>query len=431
MLYWNCENHNCQIKFFFFSTGTQDFLTAPSDVLVHFLKSADIVLDREFTLYTSLKNWTLRKFKPKDLSESIVEEPTNLFYSIMEEPVSKRAKLSTINNRLERDMQQTIEHLFSHIKFTLMTLKELKIILEDSLIAHFSDALIETVKEALQIHAMQIPHTNAQTTQITHKNAQTTHQISINHLYSDGEEDLIIDPELVGFISPDMSDDNLHVIICTKHPDDIDQPIKSLPSKYQPIKNHQSKDQPMKHQPESQVSMKYPLKCESPRIYTCDSWCTEVIVNDIDLINPGDVIGAFFSSPVTGCEEDDSFYWDWHVNLYLKGVSFKKCMMIGMVENKEIDEVIYEKVRLTVTSNSAEERKVKVSVLVCGIQNGVEYVAREITKLCTFSNEDTLCNINDVIPFAEISNDSSIFRIGEEMKGLKFIVIVRPVVKSV
>lgn len=165
------------------------------------------------------------------------------------------------------------------------------------------------------------------------------------------------------------------------------------------------------------------------RIYTCDSWCTEMTVNDLESINPGEFRGAFFSTPLTGREFDDSACWDWHVDLYPKGVAFKKCLMIGLFENHEIDEVMYETVRVTVSvaSSVSESRLVEVSILVFGEQDGMEYIAKVITRTCYFSQDCLLHNINNIVDYNQIHDGRSQFLMGKNKNALKFLINIRPV----
>ncbi|KAK3086043.1 hypothetical protein FSP39_012569 [Pinctada imbricata] len=136
-------------------------------------------------------------------------------------------------------------------------------------------------------------------------------------------------------------------------------------------------------------------------------------VTDISQLNPGEVQGAFFSTPTTGSEADETC-WDWHIDLYPKGVTFKKCMMIGHYMNYELDEVFYDTVRLTVISNSTEARNARISILVYDKQEGIDYIAKSITRTCYFDGSNALQNFNDIVDFSELHDqchDSKSLRI--------------------
>lgn len=166
-----------------------------------------------------------------------------------------------------------------------------------------------------------------------------------------------------------------------------------------------------------------------PRIYTCDSWCTEMMIPNVREIQPGEIYGAFFSTP-SSPSVDNEESWDWHIDLYPRGVLFRGCMMIGHYGNHSIDEVIYERVRLAITSNTPECRSVKVTVLIYGQQNGVEYVARAVTKTCLFNEDHIIYHVNDLIPFNELENEQSPFLLGDGRDSFKIKIIIIPVSSS-
>lgn len=169
------------------------------------------------------------------------------------------------------------------------------------------------------------------------------------------------------------------------------------------------------------------LHCNnSPRIYTCDSWCTEMGVFNVSEVKPGEIYGAFFSTP-SKPEASSEESWDWHIDLYPRGVLFRGCMMIGHYGNHSIDEVIYERVRLAVTSNTTETRPVKVTVLVYGHQNGVEYVAKTLTKTCLFNTDHVIHHVNDLVEFNELESTKSPYVLEKEGNMFKIKIIIRPI----
>lgn len=164
----------------------------------------------------------------------------------------------------------------------------------------------------------------------------------------------------------------------------------------------------------------------SPRIYTCDSWCTEMDVYNVTEIKPGEIFGAFFSTPSKpDASSEDS--WDWHIDLYPRGVLFRGCMMIGHYGNHSIDEVIYERVRLAVTSNTSETRPVKVTILVYGKENGIEYVAKTLTKTCLFNSDHVIHHVNDLVGYNDLESTESPFVLGKDQKMFKIKIVIRPI----
>lgn len=163
-----------------------------------------------------------------------------------------------------------------------------------------------------------------------------------------------------------------------------------------------------------------------PRIYTGDTWSTEICVPDMNTVTQGDVLRAFFSTPISAPGEDDISMWDWHVDFYPKGVIFKPCLMIGLYWNCEIDEVVYETVRLTVTSNSSEYRRVQISALIYGQQDGREYVAKCVTRTCYFDSEHPTHNFNDLMSLSDLLQKTSPYLLGRDNDALKIKIVIRP-----
>ncbi|XP_033753731.1 uncharacterized protein LOC117337057 [Pecten maximus] len=411
---------------FQFVIETDDFLSISADILLHFFRSPDIVVKNELSLYQAVKKWVMKKLGSKEKDEST-------------KSVSSTA-------------QFVVRNLGQHTRFTLMTYSELKSLQDDSLVEIFRDILESPIQAALQVHIAQKTPAH-QTENDTH--IYPTNGSSSSSPLSSSSSSLCHSSQLKDHISPSS-----YHIQCEgrfvkqnsaeNHLDDSQGGLISHDCQLKSVHNIQSATIPSLHEINTNkfdnlssnsqsaqlvdvspsrtpsASSTVAVRQDLPRIYTCDSWCTEMVVSELGEITPGDVLGAFFSTPVTGCEEDDSCYWDWHIDLYPKGVTFKKCMMIGMLENREIDEVLYETVRLTVTSNSSETRKVKISVMVIGEEEGLEYVVRGLTKTCIFDEDHVLFNISDIVPYACLHGNKPLYKIGEKRDTLKVTVAIRP-----
>ncbi|XP_022341119.2 BTB/POZ domain-containing protein 17-like [Crassostrea virginica] len=210
-------------------------------------------------------------------------------------------------------------------------------------------------------------------------------------------------------------------------PSQISSPCHSTNS-HSNLLNH-SKDQKPSISP---LRLSKPLcNVYNPRIYTSDTWSTEMCVTEMKDVSRGDVLRAFFSTPIAGPGGDDISTWDWHLDFYPKGVIFKPCLMIGLFWNCEIDEVFYETVRLTVTSNSPEYRQVQISILIYGQQDGLEYVAKCVTRTCSFDSEHLSHNFDDLMNLPELLKNSSPFLLDMDKNALKIKIVIRPLISNV
>lgn len=390
---------------FQFVMETEDFLSISADILLHFFQSPDIVVKNELSLYHAVKKWVLKKLGIKEESE----------------------------------VDDVVRNIGQHTQFTLMSYNELTSLQEDSLVKTFPGVLEPVITAALHVHIAQ--KTCSQQTDTSFHQSDGSLSSSPSSLSSTSSLSL-----------PSSSYQSLQPISCTipssiplqcegkpsdgshfgsRHLDSIHNCDSAKPMSVNIDETiHTNNDNVLFPKDFSSNSVQTEFSASKkricPRIYTCDAWCTEMVVSELDEVTPGDVLGAFFSTPVTGYEADDSCYWDWHIDLYPKGVAFKKFMMIGMLENREIDEVLYETVRLTVTSNSLETRKVKISVMVIGEEDGLEYVVRGLTKTCIFDGDHVLLNISDIVPYGILHSDDPLYKTGKKRDIFKITVAIRP-----
>lgn len=329
---------------FQYVTNTHDFMGISPDMLIRFLKSSNIIVNDEYTLYEKVKMWFV-------------------FY--------KESKRNS--RKLEDKLDNIVQHVMPLIRFPMMLHEKLSVLGEDRFSPETTDISKDhwTLKVREQIQQLCRSCNEHCKGENPCGNSGPGHQIT--------------------------SHSNCFGIV-------QDQKSRLFPSL--PSSSH--------HMP------------FDPRIYTNDTWSTEISVPDVNKLNQGDVLRAFFSTPISGPGGDDISMWDWHVDFYPKGVIFKPCLMIGLFWNCEIDEVVYETVRLTVTSNSTENRHVQISILICGQQDSIEFVAKCITRTCYFDSEHLSHNFNDVIDLSDLNQRRSPFLLDSDKNALKIKIVIRP-----
>lgn len=161
-----------------------------------------------------------------------------------------------------------------------------------------------------------------------------------------------------------------------------------------------------------------------PRNYGLETWSTILEVEHVPHIAAGEVQGAFFTTPASCSEVDQHNFLDWHINVYPRGVVFRKCFMIGVPRNRTIDEQLFKTVRLSFTTNCWVRTPVEITVLVMGKEGDLIYVQKAITKYAIFDRNSSLFNINDIVPYEELGRRDSPFLINSVLK-LK--IIIKPV----
>ncbi|XP_046364641.1 BTB/POZ domain-containing protein 17-like [Haliotis rufescens] len=167
-----------------------------------------------------------------------------------------------------------------------------------------------------------------------------------------------------------------------------------------------------------------------PRNYTCEDWSCQFTLENFSCLDDFTTRTFFFSTPVSSSAADDHACWDWQVDLYPKGVRFPKAIMIGILENYEIDQHEHHITRLGVMAKSVhgEIRNVEVSILALasGI-NGSEYIRNVVKKQCIFDFDGCLHNLDDIVPFDELMAAGSVYLTEEDRNTFKILIIIKPV----
>ncbi|KAJ8953749.1 hypothetical protein NQ318_015405 [Aromia moschata] len=174
----------------------------------------------------------------------------------------------------------------------------------------------------------------------------------------------------------------------------------------------------------------------TPRLYTSDS-CSAVLTIENFWSIPNYHTSTFvFSSHLSAAEHESHKVNEWLVDLYPKGVWFKKCFLIVWQGTLEVPQEILSTVRLSLTCRelSETEMRVKVSVLIYGLQGGVEHVMEVKEKIHHFTAQDKVMNIDDLIPFNELNtpavnqgaNDTP-YLVGPNRDQLKLNLVIAPI----
>jgi len=165
----------------------------------------------------------------------------------------------------------------------------------------------------------------------------------------------------------------------------------------------------------------------TPRNYTSETWATRFAIDNFCSVSPHEVRPLFFSSPLSASEADDSRCWEWHVDVYPKGVHFQRCILIGFWRNLDIQGTLYNTVRLTLSSMVPEVRVVDVIVLVTAVQDGIEYVSGMVQRRCCFDALTQMVQINDLIGYEELNSSCSPFLSGTDGNSFQITIIIKPV----
>ncbi|XP_052816796.1 BTB/POZ domain-containing protein 17-like isoform X2 [Mya arenaria] len=161
-----------------------------------------------------------------------------------------------------------------------------------------------------------------------------------------------------------------------------------------------------------------------PRVYVTETWSTEIIVENVSRLAEGEVRGAFFSTPGSYAEIDQSCHHDWHVMFYPRGVVYSDCQMISWMNCLQNPGGKFQTVRLALSTHCQKRRKFRITVLVMGpCANGEEFVFTAKTTDAIFDSDCTLFNYDNIIPYEEVLKKKSPYKINDSIK-LK--IVIRP-----
>lgn len=159
-----------------------------------------------------------------------------------------------------------------------------------------------------------------------------------------------------------------------------------------------------------------------PRLYTEDRWSSQMVIDNFHSLQCYHTRTFVFSShsSLTECEGDKTC--EWLIDLYPKGVWFQKSLLISWQGSFDVPEVVLRTVRLALTCREPPSQctvspwdqqacssprepcmKVKIGVLVMGVQWGIEHVMVVREQVHHFSNSERVINIDNVLDFDELN----------------------------
>ena len=125
--------------------------------------------------------------------------------------------------------------------------------------------------------------------------------------------------------------------------------------------------------------------------------------------------------------------------MHPKGVWFRKFYLIIWQGTVEVPESVLSTVRVSVTCkdppSDGEDLRVKVGILITGIQDGVEHVMNVIQRNHRFSENDKVLNLDDILAFDELNENLidtkgeknlSPYLVGPNRDVLKIHVVIAP-----
>ncbi|RWS10285.1 hypothetical protein B4U79_11914 [Dinothrombium tinctorium] len=168
----------------------------------------------------------------------------------------------------------------------------------------------------------------------------------------------------------------------------------------------------------------------TPRLYTSEKWSSTLVVDNYRNLPIYGMRTLVFQTSASLVESDSKSAHaknEWVVDLYPKGVWFKKFFLILWQGTLEMPECVLKTVRLSLTSLTGSKR-VNIGILMYGKQNGIEHVCNVYQRRFSFTEKEKMLNVNDLIPFDELNstNARSSYLTGPDNDTLKVQIVITP-----
>lgn len=157
----------------------------------------------------------------------------------------------------------------------------------------------------------------------------------------------------------------------------------------------------------------------TPRLYTEDTWGSVLAVDNFHSLPCYHTWTFIFSTrPSVSDVAPQDKLTEWTVDLYPKGVWFRKSLLIVWAGTYDVPEVVLRTVRISITCRNcptgtvneygeAEQPepdvRVKIGILVWGVQKGVEHISSVIERVHRFSAQNRVLNIDGALDFDELN----------------------------
>lgn len=173
----------------------------------------------------------------------------------------------------------------------------------------------------------------------------------------------------------------------------------------------------------------------TPRLYTSDTFSALLLIENVTSLPSYHTSTFVFSSHTSAAEYESDKINEWVVDIYPKGVWFRKCYLIVWQGTLEVPEEIFSTIRLSLTCRELleENLRVRIGLLLYGRQSDKDHIKKVIEKVHYFTAQNKVLNIDDIFPFHELnpqaiggSEACSHFLVGPNKDQLKITIVITP-----
>merc|ERR1719495_737350 len=145
----------------------------------------------------------------------------------------------------------------------------------------------------------------------------------------------------------------------------------------------------------------------TPRLYTAEQFCASISVDHFHNLQAYHCRSLLFSSQnatnSTLPESAKMCEQEWTVDVLPKGVWFQKAIWCGFY-GLELPEKVLKTVRVSVSTHSEEEARVRIGLLIHGVQDGFEHIRQSVCRNYIFSKSDQIVHFDDMVDYEDLNN---------------------------
>ncbi|KAK6617539.1 hypothetical protein RUM44_005127 [Polyplax serrata] len=173
----------------------------------------------------------------------------------------------------------------------------------------------------------------------------------------------------------------------------------------------------------------------TPRLYTADTHSTLLTVENYSLLPTYYTSTLVFSSYASLADHAGDKTCEWVVDVYPKGVWFKRFYLIVWQGTLEVPELVLRTVRLSITCKDPPpppaDIRVKIGIVIYGTQNDIEHIMFVYERNHHFSETERVLNLDDLLSFEQLnpfmkSGTPSEFLVGPNRDALKIHIVIEP-----
>jgi len=163
----------------------------------------------------------------------------------------------------------------------------------------------------------------------------------------------------------------------------------------------------------------------TPRLYTAEQFCASISVDHFNNLQAYHCRSLLFScqnvhgttnesaqsaaTSLSFSSQKSTTELEWTVDVHPKGIWFQKGLLCGGISSiatggLELPEKVIKTVRISVSSHCEAKSRVRIGLLVQGVQDGFEHIRTSRCRNYIFSKNDQIVHFDDVVDYEDLNS---------------------------